>query len=75
MWNKELSFEEVTKEYNNGFGRLTPISKGNCILDIDLAKSIWDGSKFLIKNGDNITSDFESFNMSESDLINGCYQI
>ena len=75
MWNKELSFEEITKEYNNGFGRLTPISKGNCILDIDLAKSIWDGSKFLIKNGDNITSDFESNNITESDLINGCYQI
>jgi hypothetical protein len=75
MWNKELSFEEITKEYNNGFGRLTPISKGNYILDIDLAKSIWDGSKFLIKNGDNITSDFESINMSESSLINECYQI
>jgi hypothetical protein len=75
MWNKELSFEEITKEYNKGFGRLTPISKGNCILDIDLAKSIWDGAKFLIKNGDNITSDFESNNMTESDLINECYQI
>ena len=75
IWNTELTQTNVNTEYNNGFGRLKPILPNNCKLDLNMSKSVWDGSKFLVKNNTNLTSDFESINMSESSLINECYQI
>ena len=75
MWDTQLDLSRVTKEYNNGFGRLQPVLPNSCKLDLNMSKSIWDGSKFLVKNNTNITSDFESLGMSELNLINNCYQI
>ena len=74
LWNTNLTDEQALQEYNNGFGRLQPVLPNNCKLDLNMSKSVWDGSQFLIKDQSNNVSDFQTFNMGENQLINNCYQ-
>jgi len=75
MWDTQLDLSQVTKEYNNGFGRLQPVLPDNCKLDLNMSKSVWDGSQFLIKDQSNNVSDFVSNNLGEDQLVTECYQI
>jgi len=75
LWNTNLTDEQALQEYNNGFGRIKPVLPDNCKLDLNMSKSVWNGSQFLIKDQSNNVSDFQTRNMGEDQLINGCYQI
>ena len=74
FWNTNLTNEQALQEYNNGFGRLEPVLPNNCKLDLNMSKSVWDGSQFLIKDQSNNVSDFQTFNLGENQLVTKCYQ-
>jgi hypothetical protein len=75
FWNTNLTNEQALQEYNNGFGRLQPVLPDNCKLDLNMSKSVWNGSQFLIKDQSNNVSDFVSNNLGENQLLTECYQI